>query len=116
MNVFNIWVKSTLDVSDASTVPLDVLRTQVAQVIKQKYPDVLEVHMTKCVASKGLKFRNALSISSCDTMIFAWPNIFTVPRFAYDAELKFDQENAAFKTHGTFLSPDPKLKISILSS
>ncbi|KAI7796508.1 hypothetical protein IRJ41_023565, partial [Triplophysa rosa] len=82
----------------------------------------------------------ALSLSSCDTLILsspstsassgcvasvspesssrikssAWPAVFTVPRFAYDAELKLDQGNAAFKTHGTFLSPDPKLKISIL--
>lgn len=81
----------------------------------------------------------ALSLSSCDTMILsspstsassdcvasaspepssrikssAWPAVFTVPRFAYDAELKLDQGNAAFKTHGTFLSPDPKLKMAI---
>ncbi|MGL5102340.1 MAG: hypothetical protein ACRC6N_07315 [Plesiomonas sp.] len=44
----------------------------------------------------------------------AWPDVFTVPPFAYYAERKLDQGNAAFKTHSTFLSPDRKLKISIL--
>ncbi|XP_058632695.1 sterile alpha motif domain-containing protein 3-like isoform X1 [Onychostoma macrolepis] len=82
----------------------------------------------------------ALSLLSCDTLVFsppstsgysessaslapvssssikssAWPAEFTVPRFTYDAELKLEQGNAAFKTQGAFLSPDPKLKISIL--
>ncbi|XDV18799.1 hypothetical protein PO909_006015 [Leuciscus waleckii] len=44
----------------------------------------------------------------------AWPAVFTVPRFTYDAELKLEQGNTAFKTRGILLSPDPKLKISIL--
>ncbi|XP_055040333.2 uncharacterized protein [Misgurnus anguillicaudatus] len=81
----------------------------------------------------------ALSLSSCDALLsppstsanfdcFAsvfpqpsssiksstWPAVFTVPRFAYDAELKLEQGNAIFKRQGIYLSPDPKLKISIL--
>lgn len=44
----------------------------------------------------------------------AWPAVFMVPRFTYDAELKLEKGNAAFKTQGIFLSPDPKLKMSIL--
>lgn len=44
----------------------------------------------------------------------AWPAVFMVPRFTYDAELKLERGNAAFKNQGVFLIPDPKLKISIL--
>ncbi|XP_049341258.1 uncharacterized protein LOC111194762 isoform X2 [Astyanax mexicanus] len=43
-----------------------------------------------------------------------WPSVFDVPRFSYDSELKLQHANTAFKEDGTFLSPDPKLKSSIL--
>lgn len=52
--------KRTLDVSDASAVSLDVLRTEVAQVIKEKYPDILEVHIAKSVSCRGLTYRNGM--------------------------------------------------------
>ncbi|XP_049322989.1 uncharacterized protein LOC111197377 isoform X2 [Astyanax mexicanus] len=43
-----------------------------------------------------------------------WPSVFDVPRFSYDSELKLQHANTAFKEGGTFLSPEPKLKSSIL--
>ena len=43
-----------------------------------------------------------------------WPPMFVVPRFSYDAELKLQQANTTFNEDGTLLSPDPKLKYSIL--
>ncbi|KAL7881007.1 hypothetical protein SRHO_G00032610 [Serrasalmus rhombeus] len=43
-----------------------------------------------------------------------WPSVFDVPRFSYDSELKLQQANTAFNEGGTFLTPDPKLKSSIL--
>ncbi|KAK2825411.1 hypothetical protein Q7C36_019338 [Tachysurus vachellii] len=54
------------------------------------------------------------SESSSSMKSSAWPAVFMVPRFTYDAELKLEQGNAAFKTQGIFRSPDPKLKSSIL--
>lgn len=43
-----------------------------------------------------------------------WPSVFHVPQFSYDAELKLEQGNAAFREKGTSLTPDPKLKSNIL--
>ncbi|KAL6460119.1 hypothetical protein MHYP_G00174190 [Metynnis hypsauchen] len=43
-----------------------------------------------------------------------WPSVFRVPKFCYDAELKLDQGNAAYREKGTLLTPDPKLKSNIL--
>lgn len=43
-----------------------------------------------------------------------WPSVFQVPQFIYDAELKLEQGNAAFREKGTSLTPDPKLKSNIL--
>lgn len=43
-----------------------------------------------------------------------WPRVFHVPQFSYDAELKLEQGNAAFREKGTSLTPDPKLKSNIL--
>ncbi|XP_063048812.1 sterile alpha motif domain-containing protein 3-like, partial [Engraulis encrasicolus] len=66
------------------------------------------------------------SIASCDTDILsspeasssrssAWPLIFKVPRFPYDAELELEKANAALKDDGTLLDPGTKLKSSILN-
>lgn len=65
------------------------------------------------------------SCTSCDTDILsspestslrssAWPIVFQVPRFSYDAELQLERANAAFKETGVLFNPDPKLKSSIL--
>uniref|UniRef100_A0A3B1IS49 PB1 domain-containing protein n=1 Tax=Astyanax mexicanus TaxID=7994 RepID=A0A3B1IS49_ASTMX len=52
--------------------------------------------------------------ASSDLKSSQWPSVFDVPRFSYDSELKLQHANTAFKEDGTFLSPDPKLKSSIL--
>lgn len=44
----------------------------------------------------------------------SWPDMFCVPRFTYDAELKLEKAHGAFKENGTLLIPDPKLKSVIL--
>ncbi|XP_074551476.1 uncharacterized protein LOC141808698 isoform X1 [Halichoeres trimaculatus] len=43
-----------------------------------------------------------------------WPSVFHVPKLSYDAELKLEQGNIAYKETGTLLTPDPKLKSNIL--
>lgn len=49
--------KPLLDVSEASTVPLDVLKEELAQAFKQRNPFVSEIHIAKNVCSKGIQYR-----------------------------------------------------------
>ncbi|KAG7513756.1 hypothetical protein JOB18_015916 [Solea senegalensis] len=44
----------------------------------------------------------------------SWPDLFCVPRFTYDAEIKLEKANKAFRENGMLLIPDPKLKSDIL--
>uniref|UniRef100_A0A8C7XWQ7 Sterile alpha motif domain-containing protein 3 n=1 Tax=Oryzias sinensis TaxID=183150 RepID=A0A8C7XWQ7_9TELE len=44
----------------------------------------------------------------------SWPDLFLVPRFTYDAEIKLEKAHVAFKENGMLLIPDPKLKSDIL--
>lgn len=44
----------------------------------------------------------------------SWPDLFFVPRFTYDAEIKLEKAHIAFKEKGILLIPDPKLKSDIL--
>lgn len=45
--------KSDLEVSNVSTVPIDVVKDEMAQAIRQKYPDTFEVHLAKKPSSYG---------------------------------------------------------------
>lgn len=49
--------KPILDFSDVSTVPLDVLKEELAQTFKQIDPDVSEINLAKNVWSKGINHR-----------------------------------------------------------
>lgn len=44
----------------------------------------------------------------------SWPDLFFIPRFSYDAEIKLENAHIAFKESGTLLIPDSKLKSDIL--
>ncbi|XP_028298033.1 uncharacterized protein LOC114460299 [Gouania willdenowi] len=55
------------------------------------------------------------SPESTSSRLTAWPVVFQVPRFSYDAELQLDRANAAFKATGTLFNPDVKLKSAILN-
>nr|XP_046262986.1 uncharacterized protein LOC124068633 [Scatophagus argus] len=44
----------------------------------------------------------------------SWPDVFHVPKFSYDAELKLQQAGLVYIQNGTVLIPDPKLKSAIL--
>ncbi|XP_023811402.1 uncharacterized protein LOC111947527 isoform X2 [Oryzias latipes] len=63
--------------------------------------------------------------SSCDTDILsspgstssrstAWPVVFSIPRFSYDAQLQLDRANIAVKETGALLNPSSALKSAIL--
>lgn len=55
--------KSLLDVSEASTVPLDVLKEELAQAFKQRNPFVSEIHIAKNVCSKGIQYRPGMIVA-----------------------------------------------------
>lgn len=80
--------KGTLEVSTASPVPLDVLQTEVAQMIKDKYPNVSEVHIAKSVSSKGMNFRNG--------MILAHDTTSGLPDFGEIVQICVVQETLCF--------------------
>ncbi|CAI5657603.1 unnamed protein product [Oreochromis niloticus] len=44
----------------------------------------------------------------------SWPDLFCIPCFTYDAEIKLAKAHVAFKENGMLLIPDPKLKSDIL--
>nr|XP_046263321.1 uncharacterized protein LOC124068860 isoform X2 [Scatophagus argus]XP_046263322.1 uncharacterized protein LOC124068860 isoform X2 [Scatophagus argus]XP_046269583.1 uncharacterized protein LOC124072313 isoform X3 [Scatophagus argus]XP_046269585.1 uncharacterized protein LOC124072313 isoform X3 [Scatophagus argus] len=44
----------------------------------------------------------------------AWPTVFVVPKFIYEAEFELQQKNYEFETNGTYFNPGPKLKGAIL--
>uniref|UniRef100_A0A3Q1GF00 PB1 domain-containing protein n=1 Tax=Acanthochromis polyacanthus TaxID=80966 RepID=A0A3Q1GF00_9TELE len=52
--------------------------------------------------------------STSSTSRTFWPSTFSVPQFGFDAELKLERGNAAFKENGVVLIPDLKLKSNIL--
>lgn len=55
-----------------------------------------------------------LSSSASTSSRSSWPELFFVPRFTYDSELKLEKANTAFKLNGMVLIPDPKLRSDIL--
>lgn len=48
--------KSPLEVSDVSTVPIDVVKDEMAQAIQQRYPDTNEVYPAKKASSCGITY------------------------------------------------------------
>lgn len=54
--------KSCLDVSTVSTLPVDVLKEEVAEAIKLKCPSTSEVHLAKA-SSKGIAYSNGMVVA-----------------------------------------------------
>ncbi|CAI5681570.1 unnamed protein product [Oreochromis niloticus] len=55
-----------------------------------------------------------LEASCSSTSRALWPRVFCVPEFSFDAELKLERGNAAYKEKGTLLTSEPELKSQIL--
>lgn len=55
--------KSDLEVSAVSTLPVDLLREEIAQVIRQKFPDTPELHLAQCVTTKGITYRKGMILA-----------------------------------------------------
>ncbi|KAK0131528.1 putative nuclease HARBI1 [Merluccius polli] len=52
--------KTALEITNVSTVPVDVLKQEIAQTIEQNFPGTTEVHLTKCMSSKGVHFNGMI--------------------------------------------------------
>ena len=59
--------ETSLEVTNVSTVPLDVLKQEIAQTIENNFPGTTEVHLSKCVSSKGVHFRNGMIVAHGST-------------------------------------------------
>lgn len=55
--------KPVLDLSHASTVPLDLLKENLAQAFKQISPSVSEIHIAKNGWSKGINYRPGMIVA-----------------------------------------------------
>lgn len=54
--------KAGVEVSSASRVPLEVLKDDISLPIKQMYPDMTEVNMTKSADYRGINYRNRMIV------------------------------------------------------
>lgn len=59
--------ETSLEVTNVSTVPLDFLKPEIAQTIEKNFPGTTEVHLSNCVSSKGLHFRNGMIVAHSST-------------------------------------------------
>lgn len=55
--------KSDLEVSAVSTLPVDLLKEEIAQDIRQKFSDADEVHLAQCVTIKGVTYRKGMILA-----------------------------------------------------
>ena len=66
--------KSSLEVANVSTLPLDVLNKEMVANLRQKYPMLNEVHLAKNATNKGISYRIGMLIpygSTCGLPEFA---------------------------------------------
>lgn len=59
--------KPVLELTNVSTVPIDVLKTDIVENIEQRFPGTREVHMTRSVSTKGVTFKKDMIIAHGST-------------------------------------------------
>ena len=55
--------KSDLEVSAVSTLPVDLLKEEIAQEIRQRFSDTHKVHLAQCVTTKGITYRKGMILA-----------------------------------------------------
>lgn len=55
--------KSDLEVSAVFTLPVDLLKEEVAHIIRQKFSDTHEVQLAQCVTTKGIAYRKGMILA-----------------------------------------------------
>lgn len=94
--------KTALETTNVSTVPLDVLKQEIAHAIEQKFPGTTEVHCTKCVSNKGVQFRNGMIVAHGSTS--GLPDFGEILQICIIQERLFHGEKAFWVVQGTFQS------------
>lgn len=56
-----------MEVTNVSTVQVDVLNNEVVLAFRQKYPDISQVHLAKNVTTKGINYRNGMVVACGST-------------------------------------------------
>lgn len=56
-------LKSDLEVSTVSTLSVDLLRQEIAQTIRQKFPDAPEVQLAQSVTTRGITYRKGMILA-----------------------------------------------------
>lgn len=56
-----------MQVKNISIISVDVLNEEVALALRQKYPDVTQVNLTKNVTARGINYRNGMVLASGST-------------------------------------------------
>lgn len=59
--------KTAQEITNVSTVHVDVLKQEIAQAIEQNFPGTTEVHLTKCASNKGVNFRDGIIVAHGST-------------------------------------------------
>lgn len=55
--------KPAFEITGVSTVPVDVLKTEIMENIEEMFPGTREVHMTKSVLTNGVRFRKGMIVT-----------------------------------------------------
>lgn len=58
---------SNVQVRNVSIVPVDVLNEEVVLALRQKYPDISQVNLTKNVTTRGITYRNVMVLACGST-------------------------------------------------
>ena len=58
----SILKRSSLEVTDVSRIPVDILNEGVVSVLKQRYPDMTEINMAKNVSCRGTHYSEGMHI------------------------------------------------------
>lgn len=56
------YERSAFDVTHVSTIPVDVMKEDIALHLSQKYPDLTTVTLGQSVSSSGIEYRNGMII------------------------------------------------------
>lgn len=80
--------KNTIEVTHVSTVPVDILNQQVASTLRQDNPGITEVHLSKSVTFRGIRYRNG--------MIVAYGSAGGLPEFAEVTQMCIIQDKLSF--------------------
>lgn len=104
-DVSEVKDKGTLKVIFLQSPQEEDARTSQSQATESVSISSADTDDTEPISSSG---------SSPSSRHWAWPSVFTVPQFRYEAEFELEKANTACANGGTLLNPSPKLKSQIL--